>query len=258
MELKGMTAFITGGGGGIGGGLAEAFVEAGMNVVLADIVLEDARRTAEKIGSAALAVEMDVTSLDSWAAAREAALTAFGQVDVLCANAGVSAPWRTLIDTPPETFERVLRVNLFGVYNGVQTFAPDMVARGYGHICSTASMNGLIPTANLGPYSISKFGVAGLTGVLRDELAPYGVGVSVIYPGLTRSKMSLATFKEKEEAGIRMHMMEPIWIGRAVVAAIRDGTQHILSHTEHKDAVAKRFSEVLASFGDPAEPGFVR
>lgn len=259
MELQGKTAFVTGGGGGIGGGMAEALAEAGMNVIVADIDLADAEAQAGKIGAAAVAITMDVTSLESWAAAREAALAKFGQVDVLCNNAGISVPWEPLVDVPPETFERVMRINVFGVYNGVKTFAPDMIARGYGHICNTSSMNGLLPMANMAPYSATKFAVTGLTEALRDELGPQGIGVSAIYPGLTRSKMSLASKDQKAAAGMKsMNMMEPVWLGRAVVAAIRNGTPHIISHPAHKDVVEQRHAALMACFGEPAEPGFVR
>ena len=89
MNFKDKTAFITGGGGGIGGGIAEAFVEQGMLVVIADIDLARAQDEAAKYGGKAMALEIDVTSLHSWALARERALAHFGQVDVLCNNAGV-------------------------------------------------------------------------------------------------------------------------------------------------------------------------
>lgn len=259
MDLTGKTAFVTGGGGGIGGGMCEAFAEAGMNVVVADIDLADAERQAAEIGSAALAVAMDVTALDSWAAAREAALAKFGQVDVLCNNAGISIPWEPLIHVSPENFERVMRINVFGVYSGAKTFAPDMIARGYGHICNTSSMNGLLPMGNMAPYSASKFAVTGLTEALRDELGPQGIGVSAIYPGLTRSKMSLASKDQKNAAGMKsMNMMAPVWLGRAVVSAIRNGTPHIISHPAHREVVEQRHAQLMACFGEPAEPGFVR
>jgi NAD(P)-dependent dehydrogenase (short-subunit alcohol dehydrogenase family) len=256
MELQGKTAFVTGGGGGIGGGMAEAFAEVGMNVVVADIDLADAERQAGKIESAGLAVGMDVASLESWAQARETALAAFGQVDVLCNNAGISVPWEPLVEVEPETFERVMRINVFGVYNGIKTFAPDMIARGYGHVCNTSSLNGLISMGTMGPYSASKFAVTALSDALRDELAPHGIGVSAIYPGLTRSKMGLETTSGRKTPAVSVAMMEPIWLGRAVVAAIRNGTPHIISHPAHKANVERRHAALIACFGEPAEPGF--
>jgi NAD(P)-dependent dehydrogenase (short-subunit alcohol dehydrogenase family) len=264
MKLKDKVAFVTGGGGGIGGGMAEAFAEQGMRVAVADIDLGAAQEQAGKLDCEALALEIDVTSLDSWAAARQAASAKFGQVDVLCNNAGISVAWKPLVDMAPETFDRAMKINVYGVFNGVKTFAPDMIGRGYGHICNTSSLNGLISNQTMATYSASKFAVTAMTDALRDELAPHGVGVSALYPGLTRSKMSLAVqpggelFEDPKMAAMlkSMVMMEPVWLGRAVVKAIQDGTQHIISHPSAKPNVEAWFSEILASFGEPAEPGY--
>lgn len=264
MELKGKTAFITGGGGGIGGGMAEAFAEQGMRVVLADIDLAAAEEQAGKLDCEVLALEIDVTSRDSWANAKAAAYARFGQVDVLCNNAGISVAWQPLVDTAPETFDRAIQINLYGVFNGVQCFGPDMMARGYGHICNTSSLNGLISMGTMGTYSASKFAVTALTDALRDEMAPHGVGVSALYPGLTRSKMSMAVrpggdLNKNEAASLAMKsmvMMEPVWLGRAVVKAIGDGRHHIISHPGSRPNVAAWFGEILDSFGEPADPDY--
>ena len=102
MNLQGKTALITGGGGGIGGGLAQAFAEKGMRLVLADIDMAHAREQAAQFGDDAIAVALDVTSLESWAAAKAVARERFGQVDVLCNNAGVSQPRAPLDQVPPD------------------------------------------------------------------------------------------------------------------------------------------------------------
>lgn len=264
MNLKGKTAFITGGGGGIGGGMAEAFAEQGMKVVVADIDLAAAEAQAAALDCEALALAIDVTSRDSWAAAKAAAYARFGEVDVLCNNAGISVAWKPLVDMEPETFDRAIQINLYGVFNGVKTFGPDMIARGSGHICNTSSLNGLICMGTMGTYSASKFAVTALTDALRDEMAPHGVGVSALYPGLTRSKMSLAVRpggdlngnSEAGEAMKSMVMMEPVWLGRAVVQAIGDGRHHIISHPSAKPALEAWFKEILDSFGEPADPDY--
>ena len=264
MELKGKTAFVTGGGSGIGAGMTEAFAEQDMKVIVADIDLASAQEQAAKLDCEALALEIDVVSLDSWAQAKNAACERFGQVDVLCNNAGISVPWRPLVDIAPEEFDRAMQINVYGIYNGVKTFGPDMIARGYGHICNTSSLNGLISMGAMATYSGSKFAVTAITDALRDEMAPHGVGVSALYPGLTRSKMSMAARPggdlNKNSANAQamksMVMMEPIWLGRAVVKAIGDGTQHIISHPGSKPIVEAWFNELLASFREPAEPGY--
>lgn len=257
MKLDGKTAFITGGGGGIGGGMAEAFIERGMNVVLADIDLDFAHQLAEKLGEPAMAVALDVTSLDNWNTAREEALKRFGSVEVLCNNAGISMPREPIDQVPAERFAQVMAINVNGVYNGILTFADDLKQTGSGHVVNTSSMNGLLPFGTFGPYSASKFAVLGLSDSLRQEMAPHGVGVSTLFPGLTRSRMSEGDM----EAGdipqeLKDAMMEPVWLGRAVVRAIENNEPYIISHPGYRPMLEARCQELLAAFGEPAQPGY--
>lgn len=263
-ELAGKTVFVTGGGGGIGGGIAQAFAECGCRIVLADIDLAFAEEEAAKLpaGAQVQLLQLDVRSLDSWNAAREAVESRFGTVDVLCNNAGISSGFKPLLDVPPEEFDRVMAINVTGVYSGIRTFAPAMVARGSGHIVNTSSMNGLVPFGSFAAYSASKFAVLGLSDALRAELVPAGVGVSTLFPGLTRSRMS-----ESDTAGpaggdadrlaaIRANMMEPIWLGRAVVRAVEADEPYVVTHPEYHDGLAARHARILAAFGEPAQPGY--
>lgn len=256
MDLAGKTAFITGGGGGIGEGLAEAFAEKGMKLVIADIDLDRAVAEAAKYGADAVGLKLDVGSLEGWQAARQTALDHFGQVDVLCNNAGVSIAWNALVDVPPEDFERAFRVNLFGVYHGIKTFGPDMIARKMGHIVNISSFNGLISKGAMGPYSASKFAVTALSVALREEMAPHGVGVSTVYPGATRSLMTAEIFARHPDLVRAQTFMEPVWVGRAVVTAIEQKQPHVISHPALKPAYDAWIDEVQRSFGEPAQPGF--
>lgn len=264
MELAGKTIFVTGGGGGIGGGIAQAFAERGAAIVLADIDLAFAEEEAAKLpaGSAVELVQLDVRSLDSWHAAREAAERRFGAIDVLCNNAGISSGFKPLLEVSPEEFDRVMAINVTGVYNGIATFAPTMVARGSGHIVNTSSMNGLVPFGSFAAYSASKFAVLGLSDALRAELAPAGVGVSTLFPGLTRSRMSEsdtagpAGGDPERLAAIRANMMDPVWLGRAVVRAVEENHPYIVTHPEYRDGLATRHAQILAAFGEPAQPGY--
>lgn len=258
MQLDGKVAFITGGGGGIGAGIGEALIEQGMKVVLADIDLDHAQEEANRLGANAVAVQLDVTSLDSWAAAKAAAERHFGTIDVLCNNAGISMPRQPLDQVSPERFARVMAINVTGVFNGIHLFAPEMKRRRSGHIVNTASMNGLLPFATFAAYSASKFAVAGLSEALRDELAPFEVGVSILYPGLTRSRMSegdLASGDISAET-LKKGMMEPIWLGRAVARAVEQNQLHIITHPLYKAVLAGRFQEILDAHGEPAQPGY--
>jgi NAD(P)-dependent dehydrogenase (short-subunit alcohol dehydrogenase family) len=258
MKLDGRVAFITGGGGGIGGGMAEAFAEKGMKLVLADIDLQHARAKAQQFGDNALALEIDVTSLASWATARQAALAHFGSVDVLCNNAGISQPRESLDQVPQKTFEQVMAINVTGVYNGVVTFTDEMRARRSGHIVNTSSMNGLIPFGTFAAYSASKFAVTGMSDALRQELASFDVGVSILFPGLTRSRMSEADadagFIPREV--MESQMMEPVWLGRAVARAIEENAPYIISHPGYRSVVEDRHRQIEDAFQAPAQPDF--
>jgi NAD(P)-dependent dehydrogenase (short-subunit alcohol dehydrogenase family) len=263
-ELSGKTVFITGGGGGIGGGLAQAFAERGARIVLADVEVGFAREEAAKLPASAdaQAVALDVRSLESWQAVREVVERRTGTIDVLCNNAGVSTPFKPLVEVSPEEFERVMAINVTGVYNGIKTFAPAMIARGSGHIVNTSSMNGLAPFGSFAAYCASKFAVLGLSDSLREELAPTGVGVSTLFPGLTRSRMSesglagpMAQDPERV-AAIQANMMDPVWLGRAVVRAVEHNEAYIVTHPEYRDSQAARHDRILAAFGEPAQPGY--
>lgn len=259
MQVSGKTVLVTGGGGGIGAGIAEAFVESGAKVVITDINEDYAQAEAERIGHGTLALAHDVTSLESWESVRTAAEQAFGQVDVLCNNAGIAHHFKPLTEVSPNEFARVMAINVTGVYNGVKTFVPSMVQRGVGHVVNTASMNGLLPHGTFAAYSASKFAVAGMSEALALELNPQGVGVSILYPGLTRSRMSEnqdPNMDPAQAAIIKSRMMEAIWLGRAVVRAVENNELHIISHPGHKDTVSARFTGILAAHGEPAQPGY--
>jgi NAD(P)-dependent dehydrogenase (short-subunit alcohol dehydrogenase family) len=248
-ELAGKTVFITGGGGGIGAGMAQAFAERGARIVLADIERDFAEREAAQLPAEAEArvIELDVRSLESW----QRASAAVGSVDVLCNNAGISTGFKPLIELSADEFERVMVINITGVFNGIKTFAPQMVARGSGHIVNTSSMNGLSPFGSFAAYSASKFAVLGLSDSLREELAPASVGVSTLFPGLTRSRMS-----EADGAVSRANMMDPLWLGRAVVRAVENDDAYIVTHPEYRESLAARYERILAAFGEPAQPGY--
>ena len=263
-ELKGKTVLITGGGGGIGGGMAHAFAERGANIVLADINVSYAQEEAAKLpdGTVVQTVSLDVASLDSWMKASEHVLARFGAVDVLCNNAGVSTGFMPLVDVSPELFERVMAVNVTGVFNGIKTFAPSMIARRSGYIVNTSSMNGLNPFGSFAAYSGSKFAVLGMSDALREELAPFGVGVSTLFPGLTRSRMSQNDAGKAAEvdparlAAIQANMMDPVWLGRAVVHAAEHGEPYIVTHPGYRATLAERHDRIMAAFGEPAQPGY--
>lgn len=191
-DLAGKVAFITGAAGGIGLGIARACAHAGMKVVLADIdevVLQQSAADLIARGAEATAFPLDVTDRDGWARAREAVSSSVGPVQLLVNNAGVSTLGMRVEEIGPELWDRVIAINLTGVYNGVHYLLDGMRDAGGGHIVNMSSAAGLFGAALLAPYAATKFAVVGLLEVLQAELAEHGIGVSVVCPGGVRSRL---------------------------------------------------------------------
>ena len=260
MDVAGKVVLVTGGGGGIGAGIAEAFAEKGARVAITDVNLAWAEAEAARIGHGAIALAQDVASPESWAEVKAAVEARLGPVDVLCNNAGISIPFRPMEEITLDQFDRVMAINVRGVFLGCTAFMGEMKARGSGHIVNTSSVNGQLPHGTFAVYSASKFAVAALSESIRQELEPFGVGVSILYPGLTRSRMStgqMDKLPEEMQKAIAGKMMEPIWLGRAVVRAVEENRLHIITHPDHLDALKARVDALYDSFGEPAQPGFV-
>ena len=192
-DLDGKVAFITGGASGIGLGMARAFLRAGIRVVIADVSdanLEDAARQLQHEPGQHLLLELDVTDRAAFARAADRAQQQFGQVHLLCNNAGIgSGP--SMLTATFEDWDRMIGINLMGVVNGVVTFLPRILAHGEGgYIVNTSSMAGILPMPEPGGiYTTTKFAVRGMTESLRMALAPKGVGAAVLCPGLTKTRI---------------------------------------------------------------------
>ena len=141
-DLEGKVAVVTGSGSGIGEGIARAAAGAGMKVVVADIDEKKALAVAADLGMQAMAYTVDVSSLESVEAMRDAALERFGAVHLLCNNAGV---WigALMHDADIKDWQYLINVNLYGVIHGVKAFLPLLTEQGEGHIVNTASMAGV-------------------------------------------------------------------------------------------------------------------
>lgn len=260
MDVAGKVVIVTGGGGGIGAGLAEAFAEKGARVCITDINADYARAEAERIGNGTIALHHDVTSPESWAEVKAAVEAQLGPVDVLCNNAGVALSFKPMETISDAEFDRVMAINVKGVFLGCRLFMPEMKARGSGHIVNTSSVNGLLPHGTFAVYSASKFAVTGLSEAIAQELAPHGVGVSILYPGFTRSRMSegqVPGLTDEQMAMLKSRMMEPVWLGRATVRAVEENLLHIIPHPAHRPGLEARMAVLYAHYGEPAQPGYV-
>jgi 3alpha(or 20beta)-hydroxysteroid dehydrogenase len=181
-RLEGKVALISGGARGIGATAARLFASEGASVVLGDVLDGDAKATADEIGANALALRLDVTSEEDWAAAVAEAEARFGRLDVLVNNAGILA-FGTIEGTSPEDFMRIVRVNQLGAFLGLRAAVPAMRRAGGGSIVNVSSVEGITGGPALAAYASTKFAVRGLTKVGAVELGPHKIRVNAVCPG---------------------------------------------------------------------------
>ncbi len=266
------TAFVTGGASGIGLGMAQAFLRAGMRVILADVradALEGALASLDVHGRAH-ALALDVTDRHAMQAAAESAERQFGPIHVLCNNAGVGMIGAVKSMTYDD-WDWCVGVNLGGVINGIQTFLPRMLAHGEGgHIVNTSSIGALSPGPGGCAYLAAKAAVLVLSEALRIDLLADGIGVSVLVPGPTRSNINQVGRLRPErfgDTGLREveaqlagrplfeNGMDPVAVGERVLEAIREDRLFVFTHQEFKPGVAQRFQAILTGFPHgPVDP----
>jgi NAD(P)-dependent dehydrogenase (short-subunit alcohol dehydrogenase family) len=187
-ELRDKVVFITGGGRGIGLGLAKAVHARGASVVLVDLDAEATERAAASVGERALGLGGDVTDAASLDAAVAAAVERFGGIDVAVANAGIAPTARTARVYETELFEKVIDVNLLGVWRTVHACLPHVTER-RGHLLLIASIYAFTNGTFVTPYAASKAAVEQLGRALRVELAPRGASAGVAYFGFVDTDM---------------------------------------------------------------------
>jgi NAD(P)-dependent dehydrogenase (short-subunit alcohol dehydrogenase family) len=269
-DLAGKTAFVTGAGSGIGLGIATALAQAGVKVMLCDIeqaALDKAVAGLRATNADVDGVRADVSVKAELQAAADATITRYGKVHILVNNAGVGgggmygawtdAGWDWLLD-----------VNLRAVVWGIGIFGPLIESHGEGgQIVSTASIAGLISGAS-SPYSVTKYGVVALSEGLRNELAPKGIGVSVLCPGLIRTNImdSARNLPERFQGGadvgsvdsvgaiqnLRMLLetqgIDPLYVGDLVREGIENDWPYIFTDTQFEPMIEARFANIKAGF----------
>src|SRR6266567_2615514 len=181
-QLEQRTAFVTGGAGGIGLAIAQAFAAEGARVAIADLGGPAAEAAAASLGGGALGLRCDVTSDAEVNAALDRAAAAFGRLDILVNNAGLQFV-SPLEEFPTEKFELLLRVMLVGPFLATRRVFPRMKQQRFGRILNMASVNGLIGFAGKAAYNSAKHGLIGLTKVAALEGAAHGITVNALCPG---------------------------------------------------------------------------
>jgi len=210
-RLEGKVALITGGARGMGASEAALFADEGARVVVSDLLADAGEETARRIspdGSACRFVRHDVTSEDDWVSAVAFVLDTFGRIDILVNNAGIFERG-TVLDTTLEAYRRTIDINQVGVFLGMKSVAPHMVAQKAGSIVNISSVAGMAGTPGFLAYGASKWAVRGMTKGVAKELAPFGVRVNSIHPGIIDTPM-LQAF---DDAGVREMVRERIPVG---------------------------------------------
>jgi NAD(P)-dependent dehydrogenase (short-subunit alcohol dehydrogenase family) len=242
-QLEGRTAVVTGAASGIGLAVVEAFVAAGMRVVMADIDEESLRSHAIRLTDAeaeVLAIGVDVRDPEAVERVGAAAIERFGRLHVAVNNAGVvngGYSW----ELPLEEWHRVIDTNLWGVIHGIRAFVPRILAsEDEGHVVNTGSMASVMALGRLGPYTVAKHGVLGLSDVLRAELvslqAP--VGVSVVMPGMIKTGMN------------PVGTVSSATVAANVMDAIRHDRSYVFTDDHSVDHVDERLRSILSARGD--------
>lgn len=268
-QFGGKTAVVTGAGSGIGRGLALAFAAEGMQVAVADIDASALADTESILDSGEHRVEVmtavcDVSRADDVAAFADAVFERFGQVHVLCNNAGVFVGG-LIWDRPPADFEFVLGANLWGILNGVRAFVPRMLAQdSEGHVVNTSSVAGILGAPFEAPYSVSKFAAFAATESLAHDLQAVGskIRASVLCPGIVNTNIvdsdrhrpeRLKTEFTDDQKFVTDYLgkvvadgIAPAEVAAMVLAAIRNEEFLILTHDAYRQALGERVEALVS------------
>ena len=283
-DVEGKVAFITGGDSGIGLGIARAFTDAGMKVVItyrSKKHLDDAMKQLAGAGDRVHAVGLDVTDRAAMERAAQETERVFRKVHVIVNNAGVGV-FGGLSKATYDDWDWGMNVNVNGVFNGIRTFLPRIQSHGEGgQVIATSSVAGIIAHPGTGVYSTSKFAVVGMMEALRNELADTNVGVTVFCPGLVNtdigdsarnrpSTLGDSAFKPDPKMMARMREqmktqrrgpppgMDPLDAGQRVLNGMRNNDLYVLTTPELETEIAARGEAIVASIPTDVHPPAAR
>ncbi|GGY59379.1 glucose 1-dehydrogenase [Streptomyces omiyaensis] len=229
--LRDRTVVVTGGARGLGAATARAAAAAGARVLVTDLLEEEGRALAGELGDRARFARHDVTSEDDWHAVVALASAAYGRIDGLVNNAGISGGSHALEEQTAEDFRRVVDVDLTGVFLGLRTVVPALRANGGGSVVNVSSAAGLMGLARTAGYGAAKWGVRGLTRTAAVELAADRIRVNSVHPGMIHTPMTAHLGLPDGTGGFPAAPMgrvgAPEEIARAVVFLLSDAASYV-------------------------------
>jgi NAD(P)-dependent dehydrogenase (short-subunit alcohol dehydrogenase family) len=239
-RFDGKVAFVTGASSGIGRATAVAFAKAGAAVAVVDIAEAGGRETAgliEEFGGRATAITCDVTKADDLRSALDHTLATFGRLDAAFNNAGIEQPVGPTAEIADEDWDRIIAVNLRGVFLGIKYQVPLMLANGGGTIVNTSSGAGLVGIAGQAAYTAAKHGVVGLTKCAALDYAQAGIRINCVCPGIVQTPMMDRFTGATSEGRARVIAQEPIGrmgdpaeIAAAVLWLSSDAASFVVGH----------------------------
>ncbi|MET0375583.1 MAG: SDR family oxidoreductase [Rhizorhabdus sp.] len=244
-------AVVTGAASGIGRSAALALARRGVRVVLSDINqagIDDATAAVAAGGGEAIAIAADVGRPEGMEIVRDAAVTRFGEVDIVMNNVGVLVSGRPE-DIPLAEWERIINLNLMSVIRSVHLFIPGMIARGSGHIVNTASFAGLFAYAyDRLPYAASKAAIVALSEGLALYLRPKGVGVTCLCPGPVKTAIGSTMKRWTPDLGLRgpgpqFAMLDPDDVGEMVADAIERDRFFLPTDDQVREVMQRRAAD---------------
>jgi len=239
-RLTGKVALITGAANGMGAAHAELFVKQGAKVIIADVDSERGRPFAEKLGANALFVTLDVTNTDDWTAAIAAGSAAFGAINVLVNNAGVSGSATKTVDLSEAEWNRTIDIDLTGTFRGIKALLPHMLENRGGSIVNISSAAGMAaaPGVNIA-YVAAKFAVRGMSKQVAIEYAREGIRVNSVHPGAVRTELTQnlvdqlgPEFMEQFYSSVPMHRIAELEEVSNAVAFLASDESSFITGTE--------------------------
>jgi 3-oxoacyl-[acyl-carrier protein] reductase len=238
MRLENKVAIITGGAGGIGLAAVKRFVEEGAKVAIVDYDQNLGEKVVAELGEQVAFFPVDVSKQQQVKGMVTNVVDKFGEIDILVNNAGITRD-ATLAKMTDEDFDKVIQINLNGVYYCTQAVAPYMVSQGYGKIISTSSVSGVYGNFGQTNYAATKAAIIGMTKTWAKELGRKGINVNAVAPGFTATsmveKMPEKVLQQMQGITSLQRLGKPEDIANAYLFLASDESSYITGHVLHVD-----------------------